>query len=244
MKLLDTITLGDCLDILPSIPDASVDMILSDLPYAVTEAHWDHLIPMERLWTEYHRVIKPHGAIVLTAVQPFTSLLIASNLAHYRYSWVWDKGRVTGFLNAKRRPLRQHEDIVVFAAQTPVYYPVTVSHAKVRTHKRQGGCELYGAFTRLGGEYTFRYPTSILYVPQNTEEHRHPTQKPVALFEYLIKTYTQPGEVVLDSCAGSGTTAIAAYTTQRHFICLEKDADYHAQSLARLERQCAMPTLF
>ena len=217
------------------IPDGSVDMILCDLPYGTTACKWDTIIPFEPLWEQYERVIKDNGAIVLTASQPFTSILVSSNLKNFRYDITWDKSQVTGFLNAKRMPLRSHEDILVFYKRLPTYNPQFTKgepYSMSRTHKTNNYGEQTSNKTKSDGR---RYPTSILDVPQVRVKGGHPTQKPVALFEYLIKTYTNEGETVLDNCIGSGTTAVAALNTGRFFIGIEKEKEYVDIANKRIE---------
>ena len=233
MNELDRIYNEDCLAGMQKINDASIDMILCDLPYGTTACKWDTVIPFEPLWEQYKRVIKPHGAIVLTASQPFTSALVMSNPKMFKYDWCWHKSRVTGVLNAKRQPLRCKEDILVFSSGSPVYYPQGLQRCNKQTGTgvsksgKQGECT--GKITQTdSGTYTQTttgYPRNVLEIPSESKTV-HPTQKPVALFEYLIKTYTNPGETVLDNCLGSGTTAIAAINTGRHYIGFEKDAGY------------------
>lgn len=230
---IDRIYNEDCLVGMQRIDDASIDMILCDLPYGTTACKWDTVIPLEPLWEQYKRVIKPHGAIVLTASQPFTSALVMSNPKMFKYDWCWHKSRVTGVLNAKRQPLRCKEDILVFSSGSPVYYPQGLQRCNKQTctgvskSGKQGECT--GKITQTdSGTYTQTttgYPRNVLEIPSETKTV-HPTQKPVALFEYLIKTYTNPGEIVLDNCLGSGTTAIAAINTGRHYIGFEKDTGY------------------
>lgn len=230
---IDRIYNEDCLVGMQRIDDASIDMILCDLPYGTTACKWDTVIPLEPLWEQYKRVIKPHGAIVLTASQPFTSALVMSNPKMFKYDWCWHKSRVTGVLNAKRQPLRCKEDILVFSSGSPVYYPQGLQRCNKQTctgvskSGKQGECT--GKITQTdSGTYTQTttgYPRNVLEIPSETKTV-HPTQKPVALFEYLIKTYTNPGGTVLDNCLGSGTTAIAAINTGRHYIGIEKDAEY------------------
>ncbi|UYL94019.1 DNA-methyltransferase [Geobacillus phage vB_GthS_PK3.6] len=191
-----------------------------------TACKWDTVIPFEPLWAEYERVIKDNGAIVLTASQPFTSALVMSNIKLFRYDLTWDKSQVTGFLNAKKMPLRRHEDILVFYKKQPTYNP-QFSIGKPYKIKRRHYTPNYGR--QIANETVSdgrRYPTSILEIPQKREKGGHPTQKPVALFEYLIRTYTNEGEVVLDNCIGSGTTAVAAINTNRQFIGIEREAKY------------------
>jgi DNA modification methylase len=223
---------GDCLEIMPTLPDKSVDMILCDLPYGTTACKWDSVIPLEFLWTQYKRLIKDKGAIVLTACQPFTSALVMSNLEMFRYSLVWEKTTVTGFLNAKRMPMRKHEDILVFYSSVPTYNPIkTMGHIrKTSTAAHRQNCkraEVYRDYGLATYDSTERYPTSILQFKTDKQiSSLHPTQKPVALFEYLIKTYTNPGDTILDNCAGSGTTAIAAEQCGRNSIVIEREPKY------------------
>lgn len=216
----------DCLEGMRRIPDKSVDMILCDLPYGTTRNKWDSIIPLEPLWAQYERVIKDNGAIVLTAAQPFTSVLVSSNLRNFRYDITWDKSQVTGFLNAKRMPLRKHEDVLVFYRKLPTYNPQFTqgqAYSIKRTHATSNYGEQSENETKSDGR---RYPTSIINIPQVREKGGHPTQKPVALFEYLIRTYTNEGETVLDNCMGSGTTAVAAINTNRNFIGFEIEPEY------------------
>lgn len=236
--------LGDCLDLMTDIADQSVDMILADLPYAVTRNSWDEIIPLEPLWDHYRRIAKENAAIVLTSQQPFSSSLVASNPSMFRYSLVWQKTMPTGFLNANRMPLRSHEDIMVFYRRLPTYNPQkTQGHKPYRTQtgKRTSN---YGHYTQTESVSSGqRHPTSILKF--NHERGLHPTQKPVALMEYLIRTYSDEGQTVLDNTMGSGTTGVAAMRSGRHFIGMERDPDYmqialdrisDAQDLARVEQ--------
>lgn len=231
MLEIDKIYEGDCLEIMPRIADKSIDMILCDLPYGTTACKWDQTIPFDPLWNEYKRLIKDHGAIVLTASQPFTSALVMSNIQDFKYDFSWDKGNTTGFLNAKKMPLRRHEDILVFSPAKNGNYTYNPQKTKGAL-QRKGGThtkksEVYGDFTNNPVINDVYYPTSILYIGQvYRNDNVHPTQKPVALFEYLIKTYTNEGDLVLDNCIGSGTTAIAALNTGRHFIGIEKEPKY------------------
>lgn len=223
---LYTLHLGDCLDVLKTIPDASVDLILADLPYGTTMCHWDSVIPMEKLWPEYKRVIKPAGAIVLTAMQPFSSMLVASNPAMFRYEWIWEKGNATGFLNAKKQPLRAHESALVFYNKQPTYNPqMTTGHKRKTTRRRTVDSDCYGKAIQLT-EYdsTTRYPRSVQFFSSDKQRGSyHPTQKPVAWMEFLVKTYTNEGDVVLDNTMGSGTTGVACMRTGRHFIGIENE---------------------
>ena len=226
----------DCLDGMKLIPDESIDMILCDLPYGTTQCKWDSIIPFEPLWKQYSRVIKDNGAIVLFGSEPFTSLLITSNLKDFKYNWIWQKNKCTGFLNAKKQPLNDNETISVFYKRQCTYNPQMTVAEKI--YKR-------GFVTRdkekdiqqsdnYGEQKSFlqvdnglRYPKRIQYFDNNfTREQLHPTQKPVALFEYLIKTYTNETEIVLDNCMGSGTTAVACINTNRNYIGFELSEEY------------------
>lgn len=243
----------DLLTLCASLPAQSVDMILCDLPYGVTAAAWDEMIPFEPMWAGFKRVIKPDGAIVLTASQPFTSKLVCSNLEMFRYEWVWQKSHATRFLDANRRPLNEHENILIFSQQATRYFPVMRKvdrkpFKKMRS-RRGNGVEIYRDFEDIA--YCFSgevYPRTILKYSHDpdrtiTAAHRpdkplpfHSTRKPIALFEYLIKTYTRPGEIVLDPCVGSGTTALAAYKTGRDFIAGDITESYVQIARERLTR--------
>ncbi len=232
--MIDTIIQGNCLDILPTISDSSVDMVLSDLPYGVTQNTWDKVIPLDQLWNEYRRVTKPNSAIVLTATQQFAAKLINSNPKMFRYDLIWRKNKSTGFLNVNKMPLRQHESILVFYCHLPTYHPQkTQDHSPVHTFtKHTSDGSNYGK-TKIGlqgGGQTDRYPTSVLDFPvvnNDSIDKIHPNQKPIELFEYLIRTFTNKGDVVLDNCLGSGTTAVSCINTGRHFIGIEQDAEFH-----------------
>lgn len=227
---------GDCLELMQSTPDGSVDMILCDLPYGTTKCKWDTVIPFEPLWAQYQRIAKRNAAIVLTAQCPFDKALGASNLPMLRYEWIWRKESGSGHLNAKRSPLKDHENILVFYAAPPTYNPQMRTGFKPYTCK-QGATksENYGAqtgaLTVSDGE---RYPLTVIDFPRDRSKV-HPTQKPVALMEYLIRTYTQEGETVLDNCMGSGTTGVACANTGRRFIGIEKDTKYFAIACERIE---------
>ncbi|MDD9149325.1 site-specific DNA-methyltransferase [Sporolactobacillus sp. CQH2019] len=226
----------DCLRGMPMIDDHSVDMILSDLPYGITGCRWDTVIPFDKLWSQYNRLIKPDGAIVLTASQPFTTELIYSNKRMFRYTWVWEKDQGVNFLNAKKQPLKVHEDVCVFYKHLPVYNPqMTVGKPYISSGKGTSG-EVTGKVPKIKKlNNGTRYPRSIIRF--NKERGLHPTQKPVKLFEYLIKTYTNPGDLVLDSCIGSGTTAIAAINTKRNFIGFELDEHYFDVANKRIKER-------
>lgn len=221
---------GNCLDLMMDIPSKSIDMILCDLPYGTTQCKWDIVIPFDRLWVAYNRVIKDDGAIVLFGAEPFSSFLRISNIKNYKYDWIWDKIKGTGFLNAKKQPMRNHEFVHIFYKKQPVYNAQkTKGHSLKKTFRSKDlQTDVYGDMNK---DYyyssTERYPRSIQVFSTDTQNSSlHPTQKPVLLCEYLIKTYTNPGDIVLDTCAGSGTTAIAAINTDRKYICIEQDEKY------------------
>ena len=227
--ILNKLYQGDCLECMKEIPDESIDMILCDLPYGTTQNKWDSIIPLEQLWSEYNRIIKPNGAIVLTSQGVFTAQLILSQSKLFKYKWVWEKSKPTNFLNAKKQPLRKHEDVCVFYKKPPVYNPQMTQgepyNKGVRKNQLSGS---YGDFQPVevssAGE---RYPTDIIYVKTAESEGEviHPTQKPVALGRYLIKTYTNPGDIVLDNTFGSGSFLVAALLEGRNFIGIEKNED-------------------
>lgn len=221
---------GDCLNELPKIEAGSVDLILCDPPYETTCCDWDKMIPLEPMWKELKRIIKPNGAIVMTASQPFTSVLISSNLKMFRYSLVWEKSKAGGFLNAKRMPLQSHEDIVIFYNKLPTYNPQMQDGKPYKKKAITNGDEgCYGKFNREGVTKVnegSRYPRSVLRFANPNNNSLHPTQKPVALMEYLIRTYTNPGELVLDFTFGSGTTLVAAKNTGRRYIGIEISEAY------------------
>ena len=231
---------GDCLVEMNKIPDGSVDMICTDLPYGTTACSWDTVIPFEPMWEQFKRVIKSNGAIVLFATQPFTSLLIASNLKMFKYNWVWEKSRPGGFVSAKLKPLKATEDICVFSFGTTAncapnnmcYYPqgLVPSGKSWKRPKKYEGSEGVN-YSRPSHElerkleYT-NYPRNIIKFNNPNKEVLHPTQKPVELLEYLIKTYTLEGETVLDATMGSGSTGVACVSTNRNFIGIEKELKY------------------
>ena len=246
--MIDIIINGDCLEVMPTIPDNSVDMVLADLPYGVEAAgSWDKLVPLDKLWCQLERIVKQDTAMVFTAVHPFVMQLINSNPALFKYEWIWDKKNAANFYQSRYQPLRTHENILVFSKAAATY---TKQSTKLRYNPQMGSGEPY-ARTRLNsGNYSYRnswqqhktenagtrYPTSILHIvrPQMGGS-LHPTQKPVALFEYLIRTYTNEGDTVLDPTAGSGTTAVACRKSNRHYICIEKEADYCAIAEKRIK---------
>lgn len=224
---------GDCLELMKDIPDGSIDMILCDLPYGTTTCKWDTVIPFEPLWEQYNRMLKRNGAAVLFSAQPFTSALVMSNLRNFKYEWVWEKTLPKGHLNAKKMPMRAHENILVFYRKPPVYNPqMTHGHKRKIAHTRytreSNGDSCYGA-ERRDTQYdsTDRYPRDVQVFSNGDQTNKlHPTQKPVELCEYMIRTYTNPGEVVLDNCMGSGSTGVACMNTGRQFIGMELDKGY------------------
>ncbi len=220
---------GDCLEKMQDIPDGSIDMILCDLPYGTTACKWDSVIPFEPLWEQYRRIAKKNAAIVLTASQPFTTALIASNMREFRYCWVWDKKKGGSPLLSKIQPIRVTEDVAVFGKGRLTYNPIMTEREKP---KRRGGntgkvSETTGNSFTEDKIYTHKYPKNIIEVSNANQRGKvHPTQKPVALMEYLIRTYTNEGETVLDNCMGSGTTGVACINTNRNFIGIELDEGY------------------
>lgn len=229
---------GDCLELMNNIKDKSVDMICADLPYGTTRCKWDSIIPFDKLWEQYHRVIKDNGAIVLFGQEPFSSYLRLSNIKEYKYDWIWDKVKGVGFLNAKKQPMRNHELISVFYKQQCKYNPqMTHGHERkvsYRTSNQQG--EVYGSCGENLYDSTDRYPRSIQVFSTDTQiSSLHPTQKPIALLQYLIKTYTDEDEWVLDNCMGSGSCGVACCATKRNFIGIELDENYFEIAKKRIE---------
>ncbi|MFK3936565.1 DNA-methyltransferase [Alkalihalobacillus sp. NPDC078783] len=214
----------ECLQGMALIPDKSVDMVLCDLPYGTTKNKWDSIIDLEKLWDQYNRIIKDNGAIVLTASQPFTSLLVTSNIKNFKYEWIWKKNNATGHLNAKRMPMKEHESVLVFYKKPSTYNAQgLIPYNKVTTRGHNG--DNFGkSGTSNFQEYT-NYPKTIQQFNYDKDK-LHPTQKPLELFEYLIKTYTNEGDLVLDNCMGSGTTAVAALNTGRKYIGFETESKY------------------
>jgi len=233
MLQINSVNNGNCLELMSDIDDKSIDMILCDLPYGTTACKWDSVIPFEPLWAHYKRIIKDNGAIVLTASQPFTSALVMSNINMFKYDWVWEKTRKTGFANCNRQPLRNYENVVVFYNGQCKYNPqelikkstaLIVNRKKPKNDTVNAG-ENDGSLCKEYVQEFENYPSQVLKIKSEGNTY-HPTQKPVALFEYLIKTYTHEGELVLDNCAGSGTTAIACLRTNRNYILIEQETKY------------------
>jgi DNA modification methylase len=217
---------GDCLELMKDIPDKSIDMILCDLPYGTTRNKWDSVIPFDKLWEQYERIIKDNGAIVLFSQMPFTAKLICSNLKLFKYEWIWEKDNSTGFLNAKKMPLKIHENICVFYKSPPCYNPQMRKGFKPYKCKHDAQSDNYGWHNKVwsvsDGE---RYPVDLIKLNRDKSKI-HPTQKPVALLEYLIKTYTNEGDIVLDNCMGSGSTGVACVNLNRSFIGMELEEEY------------------
>jgi site-specific DNA-methyltransferase (adenine-specific) len=250
---------GDCLEKMKDIKDKSIDMILTDPPYGTTACAWDSVIPFEPMWTQLKRIIKDNGAIALFGSQPFTSALIMSNVKMFKYEWVWDKGRGVNFMNAGRQPLKYHENILVFSKGPHCYYPQktelknkdTLRESKFSPCVSRAG--VYGKFqvTKDNGDI-YKYPGSIISMTKKgksnqfskSESESHPTQKPVKLLEYLILTYTQKDELVLDFTMGSGSTGVACLETGRNFIGIELDDKYFAIATERIEKKQREPRLF
>ena len=236
---------GDCLELMKQIKDKSVDLILCDLPYGTTACKWDTIIPFEPLWEQYKRIIKDNGAIVLTASQPFTSALVMSNIKMFKYEWIWESNRSPNFAQAPYMPLKNVENVLVFsfggcahpAKNRMKYNPQGVTKVSKVCKQKTVGKYLHRGGMPTAETYEQRgtgYPTQVIRVDKDSKP-LHPTQKPVALFEYLIKTYTNEGDLVLDNCAGSFTTAIASENLKRNWICIEKEAEYCAIGEKRIK---------
>jgi site-specific DNA-methyltransferase (adenine-specific) len=218
---------GDCLEKMKDIPDGSIDMILCDLPYGTTNCKWDTIIPFEPLWSCYKRIIKDNGAIALTASQPFTSALVMSNIKMFKYEWIWEKQKPTNFYQIKTQPLKSHENVLIFCIGKVSYRPQGTVMVNIKNGRKNKSSNLYSKYD--GGNYiqtVGNYPRSVVHIPTEGDKNRlHPTQKPVALMEYLIKTYTNEGDTVLDNCMGSGTTGVACKNLNRNFIGIELDPE-------------------
>ena len=254
---MNQIILGDCLEKMKDIADNSIDMILTDLPYGTTACKWDSIIPFDKLWEQWNRIIKNNGAIVLTATQPFTSKLIMSNIYLFKYEWIWNKSRAVGFPNAKNKPMNKHESILIFSKGDCAngcklrmnYNPQDL----IEINKKVNGIKKCKA--DVGGHGFSRpshkkeriqkftnFPNTVLTF-SNEGNTDHPTQKPVKLFEYLIKTYTNEGDTVLDCCAGSGTTGVACKNLNRNYILIEKEQKYYNVIKDRIESQTTLDTI-
>lgn len=231
--------LGDCLQEMKKIEDKSVDLLLVDLPYGTTQCKWDSIIDLESLWKEYNRVCKKNAAMIFTAAQPFTSALIMSNPKNFKYTWVWEKSKATGYLNAKKMPMRAHEDVCIFYRKPPVYNPQMTKGDPYNKGKAHRPTDVYGSqkSVLVKNDTGLRYPRTVQYFKTAESEGKvmHPTQKPLALFEYLIKTYSNEGDLVLDSCMGVGTTPVACINTNRDYIGIELNEEYFEKAEKRVE---------
>jgi len=235
---MSDIILGDCLEVMKNIPDKSIDMILTDLPYGVTARNkWDVIIPFDKLWEQWNRIKKETTPVALTSIQPFTCEVIMSNIKEYKYDWVWMKGRGSGYLNTKKQPLRNHEQISIFYNKQCIYNPQMVEGKPYKKIRVYSNCSNYGNHNVVDttNESGLRYPKTIIDISNPNQNSKHPTQKPVKLFEYLIKTYTNEGMTVLDCCAGSGTTGVACKNTNRNYILIEKEAEFYEIIKERLK---------
>ena len=234
---------GDCLELMKDIKDNSVDMILCDLPYGTTACKWDIIIPFDNLWKQYKRIIKDNGVIILTASQPFTSILVNSNIKMFKYEWIWEKEKPSNFAIAKFQPLKYHENILCFAKGKSTYNPIMTKGNKnhsvgkgIRRKENQSNANIKKVITRMDG---LKFPKSIIRINRESKPI-HPTQKPLELFEYFIKTYTTEGDLILDNCIGSGTTAVACKRTNRNFIGIEKEQKYVDIAIKRLSQKTLM----
>jgi len=249
MMDINKIYLGNCLELMPEIETGSIDMILCDLPYGTTQNKWDSVLPLDLLWNEYKRILKPKGAVVLFAQIPFSITLGASNLSWLKYEWVWEKDRASGHLNAKKQPMKAHENILVFYKKIGTYNPQkTTGHKPTNASgNRLKETTNYGKFEQIiSGGQTDRYPRSVYKNNVVNSQHgiEHPTQKPISLIEMLVKTYTNEGELVLDNCIGSGTTAIACLNTKRNFIGMEQEQKYFEIANKRIADLQSQTVLF
>lgn len=234
---------GDCLELMPKfVDDKSVDMIFCDLPYGTTNCRWDSVIDLPKLWSEYERVIKDNGVILLFAQTPFDKVLGASNLKLLKYEWIWEKTQATGHLNAKKMPMKAHENILVFYRKLPTYNPQkTNGHKPINSYtkyiKTQNNTEIYGEMKReiSGGGETDRYPRSVItFASDKQTSCLHPTQKPLSLIEYMIRTYTNEGDLILDNTCGSGTAGLGAKNLGRNFIMMEQDPEHYETACKRV----------
>lgn len=235
---------GDCLEIMSHLKSSSIDFVLTDLPYGCTASKWDSKINFEELWDSYRHLLKENTTLCFTASQPFTSQLVVSKLEWFRHEWIWKKNRSSNFLNANRQPLKIHESVLIFSENAPRYFPQkTNGHEPIKkAHRKSNSSELYRSHRDSINNFgsTKRYPKTIIEiksVDNISKERFHSTQKPVALFEYFIRTYTQPLDVVLDNCAGSGTTAIACRNAGRKCVLIEIDEKYCEISALRISKE-------
>lgn len=234
---------GDCLEKMKDIPDKSIDMVLCDLPYGTTQNKWDSIIPLNPLWEQYDRIVKTDGAIALFSQTPFDKVLGTSNLGILRYEWIWEKNKATGHLNAKKMPMKAHENILIFYKELPIYNPQGLVEKETPTinkgsrGQKEGGAggSNYGKSDKDSLQTHIGYPRDIIYFPVEIKAEFHPTQKPVILCEYFIRTYTNEGMIVLDNTMGSGSTGVACVNTNRNFIGIEKDEDYFLIAKQRIK---------
>ena len=246
--------LGDCLEVMKTIPDGSIDAIITDPPYGTTACKWDSIIPFDLMWQQLNRIIKPNGAIVLFGSEPFSSALRMSNIKNYKYDWVWEKTSATNHLNAKKQPLRVYEFVSVFYKKQPTYNPQGLikgvfNNSRPSKSNKVEGNKIYRQEREYGYSEYGNYPKNKLYFSNPNNDSLHPTQKPVLLMEYLIKTYTNENETVLDFTMGSGTTGVACVNTNRNFIGIEMDENYFNIARKRVEekrkeKEIEAPTLF
>jgi site-specific DNA-methyltransferase (adenine-specific) len=231
---------GDCLEVMKDIETGSIDLILCDLPYGVTKNKWDVVIPFDKMWEQYNRIIKNNGAIILFGSQPFTTMLISSNMTHFRYCLVWEKNKFSDFLNAKRKPMKTNEDICIFYKKQPTYniqYWYSTPYERWNTQKAVDKQSNYGSHKEnVAKSDGKRLPTTVLKF-NRVERPKHPTQKPVDLLEWLINSYTNEGENVLDNCMGVGSTGIAAKNTNRNFIGIELDEKYYNEAVESIQNE-------
>lgn len=235
------IYLGDCLELMPKhVEDKSIDMIFCDLPYGTTQNKWDSIIPLDKLWKEYERVIKDNGAIVLFGAEPFSSFLRMSNIKNYKYDWIWEKSRKTGHLNAKKMPLMINENISVFYKKQPTYNPqglINCNKIKKNTEGRKKANVFGDTLKDEHLQTKTNYPTRIIKFANEHNVGKHPTQKPLALIEYMIKTYTNEGDLILDNTCGSGTTGLGAKNLKRDYIMMEQDPEHYKTACKRVLTQ-------
>lgn len=234
--------LGDCLGVMATLAPQSIDAIITDLPYGTTACKWDSVIPFAPMWAAVKRLLKPRGVFVTTASQPFTSALVMSNLEWFRYEWVWEKSMATGHLNAHSRPMLNHENVVVFCEGQETYNPQGIRPFG-RMNRRGGNGDNYGRSGLINLQEFTDYPRTVIGMSVHRSTEQHPTQKPVALYAYLIRTYTNPGDTVLDFVMGSGTTGVAAVKEGRNFVGVELDSGYHAIATKRIQDAAAQPML-
>lgn len=229
---------ADCFDVFPSIADGSVDLVLADIPYGTTQCRWDSVLDLQEMWDQLYRIAKPSAAIILFSAQPFTSVLVASNLRDWKTEWIWEKPHATGFLNAKRQPLRAHENIEVFYRKQPTYNPqMTHGHTRKTATRGAPNTDVYGDANRVVTyDSTSRYPRDVQkFSSDKQKQSLHSTQKPLALVRYLVETYSMPRDTVLDFTMGSGTTGVACMDAGRNFIGIEKDKEIYEVSCSRMD---------